>query len=72
MAQRWLFSRNTDLAVFAGTAVASFALALALPSLGVAADTPPWAWLLIVVALDGKDTNSGCARTIPFTSPWKR
>lgn len=63
MEQRWLFSRNTDLAVFAGTAVASFALALALPSLGVAADTPPWAWLLIVVALDVSHVWSTLFRT---------
>lgn len=63
MDQRWLFSRTTDLAVFAGTAVASFALALALPSLGVPQDTPPWAWLVIVVALDVSHVWSTVFRT---------
>lgn len=48
----WLFSRTTDLLAFAGTAVLSFALAWSLPSLGVAHDTPPWAWLVFVVFID--------------------
>ncbi len=52
MPQRWLFSRGIDLAVFAGTALLSFALAQLLPSLGVANDTPPWAWLGFVVFID--------------------
>lgn len=48
----WLFSRTTDVIAFAGTAVLSFALAWSLPSLGVAHDTPPWAWLVFVVFID--------------------
>ncbi|MFZ5444870.1 MAG: hypothetical protein ACOZQL_33075 [Myxococcota bacterium] len=63
MDSRWLFSRNTDLAVFAGTALASFALALALPALGVPPETPPWAWLLLVVALDVSHVWSTVFRT---------
>lgn len=52
MSQRWLFSPGVDVAAFAGTAVSSFALALLLPSLGVGADTPPWAFLVFVVLID--------------------
>lgn len=48
----WLFSRTTDAAMFAGTALLSFALAWLLPSVGVSADTPPWAWLVFVVFID--------------------
>jgi len=47
-----LFSPRVDVAVFAGTALVSFALALWLPGLGVASDTPPWAWLVFVVFID--------------------
>lgn len=48
----WLFSRNADLAAFTGTALLSFALAWFLPSVGVAGETPPWAWLVFVVFID--------------------
>lgn len=51
-ASRWLFGPATDAAAFAGTALASGALALALSSLGVGADTPPWAFLVFVVFID--------------------
>lgn len=50
--QRWLFSPLIDVLAFAGTALVSFALAQALPSLGVGADTPPWAFLIFVVFID--------------------
>lgn len=50
--QRWLFSPGVDSFAFAGTALLSFALTLLLPSLGVGADTPPWAFLVFVVFID--------------------
>jgi hypothetical protein len=51
---RWLFSAKVDVAVFAGSALASVAVVLAAPALGVASDgaTPPWAFLLFVVGVD--------------------
>jgi hypothetical protein len=49
---RWLFSRPVDVLAFAGTAMASFALSRVLPSFGVSADTPPWAFLVFVVFID--------------------
>ncbi|MDP1829077.1 MAG: hypothetical protein Q8L48_37790 [Archangium sp.] len=52
MTQRWLFSPGVDVLAFAGTALLSFALVLLLPSLGVGADTPPWAFLIFVVFID--------------------
>lgn len=52
LVSRWLFSPGVDLASFAGVAMFSFALALALPSLGVTAETPPWAFLVLVVFID--------------------
>lgn len=52
MSARWLFSPAVDVVAFIGTALASGALALALPSLGVGADTPPWAFLVFVVFVD--------------------
>ena len=52
MSQRWLFSPRVDVLAFAGTAVLSCVLALLLPSLGVGADTPPWAFLMFVVCID--------------------
>lgn len=52
MSERWLFSPRVDVMAFAGVAVSSFALSLLLPSLGVGADTPPWAFLIFVVFID--------------------
>ena len=52
MSQRWLFSPGVDVAAFAGTALASFAIALLLRWLGLGADTPPWAFLVFVVFID--------------------
>jgi hypothetical protein len=52
VSQRWLFSPRVDVLAFAGTALASCALALLLPVLGVGADTPPWAFLVFVVFID--------------------
>jgi hypothetical protein len=63
MSAAWLFSRTTDTLAFVGTAVVSFALAWALPDVGVAADTPPWAWLVFVVFLDVAHVWSTLFRT---------
>lgn len=63
MSSKWLFSAPVDLAAFAGTALVSFALTLALPSFGVADDTPPWAWLSIVVLVDVAHVWSTLFRT---------
>ncbi len=52
MSERWLFSPRVDVMAFAGVALLSFALSLLLPSLGVGADTPPWAFLIFVVFID--------------------
>ena len=52
MAEGWLFSKRTDVAMFAGSAaVAALIVALA-PRWGVVGETPPWAWLLFVVGID--------------------
>ena len=49
----WLFGRTTDLAVFGGSAVASFALLGLGAALGwLHADAPPWIWLAFIVAVD--------------------
>ncbi|MEW6430780.1 MAG: hypothetical protein AB1730_04665 [Myxococcota bacterium] len=52
MSSRWLFSAPVDVAVFAGSVAVSAALAVAAPALGIAAETPAWAWLLVVVGVD--------------------
>src|SRR4051812_45146327 len=52
MEQRWLFSPRLDVGVFAGSALASAALVLAAPLLGVGADTPLWAWAVLVLGID--------------------
>jgi hypothetical protein len=49
---RWLFSPRVDFAAFFGTSLVAFLLALTLSSLGIAADTPPWLWLALVVLID--------------------
>ncbi len=49
---RWLFTRNVDVLVFFGAALLSGAAALAAPALGLGADTPPWAWLFLVLGVD--------------------
>ncbi len=51
-ASRWLFSRATDLGVFAGATAVSLAVAALAPWLGADGETPPWAWLVIVVGID--------------------
>lgn len=63
MTQAWLFSRTTDTLAFAGTALISFALAWWLPSVGVAGETPPWAWLVFVVFIDVAHVWSTLFRT---------
>lgn len=63
MPARWLFSARVDLLAFLGTALASFALAQGLPSLGVEHDTPPWAWLTFVVFIDVAHVWSTLFRT---------
>ena len=48
----WLFGPRTDVLVFAGSALASVALCLLAPVLGISGDTPLWAWLFLVVGID--------------------
>lgn len=48
----WLFSRRVDVAMFAGSAAFSSGVVVLAAWLGVAGDTPPWAWLLFVVGID--------------------
>ncbi len=50
--QKWLFSPGLDLAAFAGSALTSFAFVLAAQALGLGAETPPWVWLVFVLAID--------------------
>lgn len=50
--QRWLFSPRIDVGVFAGSAAASAALVLLAPALGIAGDTPLWAWVVLVLCID--------------------
>jgi hypothetical protein len=52
-----------DLAAFAGVALASVALVLAAPWLGAVGDTPPWAWVLLVVCVDVAHVWSTVFRT---------
>ncbi|MBM7118839.1 hypothetical protein [Archangium primigenium] len=61
--QAWLFGRGVDLSVFAGSALVSVALVLAAPALGAAGETPPWAWLLLVVGVDVAHVWSTLFRT---------
>lgn len=61
--QRWLFSPTTDVFAFAGTAVASCLFTQLAPSLGVAPETPPWAWLVFVVFIDVAHVWSTLFRT---------
>lgn len=49
---RWLFSPRVDVGVFAGSALASAALVLLAPALGIGADTPLWAWAVLVLGID--------------------
>lgn len=51
MKSTWLFSRNTDLAVFGGSAALSFAALGVGQFLGVS-DTPGWAWIPAVILCD--------------------
>ncbi len=52
MQQRWLFSPRVDIGVFAGSALASAALVLLAPFLGIEAETPLWAWVVLVLGID--------------------
>jgi len=61
--QAWLFGRGVDLSVFAGSALVSVALVLAAPWLGAVGDTPPWAWVLLVVGVDVAHVWSTLFRT---------
>ncbi|WP_223642523.1 hypothetical protein [Corallococcus sp. EGB] len=62
-AQAWLFGPRVDLAVFAGSALASVAFVLGAPWLGAEGDTPVWAWLLFVVGVDVAHVWSTLFRT---------
>ena len=61
--QAWLFGRGVDLAVFAGSALASVGLVLAAPTPGAGGDTPLWAWVLLVVCVDVAHVWSTLFRT---------
>ncbi|MFL5355517.1 hypothetical protein [Archangium sp.] len=61
--QAWLFGRGVDLAVFAGSALVSVGLMLAAPALGLAGETPLWAWVLLVVCVDVAHVWSTLFRT---------
>ncbi|WP_044889335.1 hypothetical protein [Myxococcus hansupus] len=61
--QGWLFSPGVDLFVFAGSALVSVAFVLAAPWLGVAGESPLWAWLLFVVCVDVAHVWSTLFRT---------
>lgn len=51
--EAWLFSRGTDIAVFGGSALLSFAMLFAGSALGVSSDaTPNWAWVPAVLLVD--------------------
>ena len=63
LSQAWLFGRGVDLAVFAGSALASVGLVLAAPALGLVGDTPLWAWVLLVVCVDVAHVWSTLFRT---------
>ena len=49
---RWLFSPGVDVAIFAGSALASALIVGLAPRWGLVGETPPWAWLLFVVGID--------------------
>ena len=62
MKSTWLFSRNTDLAVFGGSALFSFAALGAGQLIGVS-DTPGWAWIPAVILCDVAHVWSTLFRT---------
>ena len=51
-AQAWLFGPKVDAAAFLGSAVLSLLFVVACRAMGIAGDTPLWAWLLLVVFID--------------------
>ncbi|MBS2028997.1 MAG: hypothetical protein JST54_13935 [Deltaproteobacteria bacterium] len=60
----WLFGRNTDLAVFGGSALAALLLVVIGRALGIAhGDTPPAFWLLTVLCVDVAHVWSTAYRT---------
>lgn len=60
----WLFSRNTDLSVFLGSALASLALLWLGYRLGVLHDsTPDWAWIPMILLIDVAHVYSTAFRT---------
>src|SRR5262249_52145884 len=69
----WLFSRNTDLAVFLGSAVVSL-LALAIGArLGfLHQDTPDWAWIPAVLLIDVAHVHSTAFRVYLDKAELKR
>jgi hypothetical protein len=70
--QGWLFSPGVDLTVFAGSALVSVLIVLAAPWLGVAGDTPLWAWVLFVVCVDVAHVWSTLFRTYLDTDELSR
>lgn len=52
LSERWLFSPRVDVGVFAGSVLAAAALVLLAPALGIADETPLWAWAVLVLGID--------------------
>src|SRR4051794_10965098 len=50
--QAWLFGPATDIGVFAGSALGSVLFLALTRALGFEGETPVWAFLLLVVAID--------------------
>lgn len=50
--QRWLFSPRVDVAMFAGSALASALVVAIGRAFGVVGDAPLWSWLCFVLAID--------------------
>ena len=59
----WIWSRNTDLSVFAGSAVVALAVGLSAPWLAPNGGVPPWAWIAFVLVLDVAHVWSTLFRT---------
>ena len=71
MKSTWLFSRNTDLAVFGGSAVFSFGALIAGQLAGVS-DTPGWAWIPAVILCDVAHVWATLFRTYLYPGERKR
>jgi len=63
MATSWIWSRNTDLAAFGGSALLALGLAAASGQLTADGALPPWAWIVFVLMLDVAHVWSTLFRT---------